>query len=162
MFLDCEVLRISLSACYAIPRVFWSPLCYQSNGFFGSETFYDADGHVEKHSNVILYECLHTLTSLDTWYRFIVKKAHPMQSLYSWSEMSFFTTSTTGFTINLCFDVPKGAKTRIYQALASGQQPFDIRDIYASHVTLLDEILTMYDESVWAIRDGVRQIEKVS
>lgn len=76
--------------------------------------------------------------------------------------MSFYTTWTTDFTINFCFDVPKTSQMRLYQSLASRQQQFDIRDIYASQVILLDEILAMFDESVWALRDGVRQIEIVS
>lgn len=159
MFLDCDDLRFSLSTHYAIPPVFWTPLCRKSNGFFGSESFYDADGHITGHSTVSLYETLHVLIGLDTWYRFIVKKFDPKQSSYSWSEMSFYTTWTTNFTITFGFDVPEASQIRLHRALASRQQPCDIRDIYASHVVLLDEILAMYDESVWAFRDGVRQIE---
>lgn len=161
MFLDCDDLRFSLSTHYAIPPVFWTPLCRKSNGFFGSESFYDADGHITGHSTVSLYETLHVLIGLDTWYRFIVKKFDPKQSSYSWSEMSFYTTWTTNFTITFGFDVPEASQIRLHRALASRQQPCDIRDIYASHVVLLDEILAMYDESVWALRDGVRQIELV-
>ena len=101
------------------------------------------------------------LICLDTWYRFIVKKVDPVQSSYSWSEMSFYTTWTPELTINLCLDVPKPSQMRLHQALASRQKPFDPRDIYASHVVLLDEILAMFDESVWALRDGVRRIEIV-
>lgn len=43
----------------------------------------------------------------------------------------------------------------------SCQQRLDLRDIYAGHVTILDEILALFDESVWALRDEVRRIEKV-
>ena len=50
---------------------------------------------------------------------------------------------------------------RLYQALASPQGPLNIKDVYASHTILLNEILALYDESVWALRDGVRQIEMV-
>ena len=41
----------------------------------------------------------------------------------------------------------------------SHQRPFDVGDIYVSHRLVLDEILAMYDQSVWALRDGVRQVE---
>ena len=75
--------------------------------------------------------------------------------------MSFYTTSTAGCSINLCFDVPEASQMRLYQGLASPQGPLDIEDVYASHTIVLDEILTLYDESVWALRDGVRQIEMV-
>lgn len=161
MFLEREDLRFSLSTHYAVPPVFWTPLCQKSNGFFGSESFYDADGYISGHSTISLQASLHVLISLDTWYRFIVKMFDPMQSSYSWSEMSFYTTWNPEFTITLCFDVPDASQTRLHRALASRQQSIDIRDIYASHVVLLDEILAMFDESVWALRDGVRRIELV-
>lgn len=162
LFLDSEDLRLGLSTDYAIPPIFWTPLCCKSNGFFGSKSLYEDDRYLRRHSKVVPKKNLYVLISLDTWYRFIVKKVDPMQSSYSWSEMSFYTTWTTDFTINFCFDVPKTSQMRLYQSLASRQQQFDIRDIYASQVILLDEILAMFDESVWALRDGVRQIEIVS
>ena len=104
---------------------------------------------------------LHILISPDTWYRIIVKNVAPMQSSYSWAEMSFYTKWTPHFTLHFCFDVPMASQTRLRQALASGEQPFGVNDFYASHVRILDQILMMFDESVWALRDGVRQIEKV-
>ena len=84
-----------------------------------------------------------------------------MQSSYSWAEMSFYTKWTPHFTLNLCFDVPMAFQIRLRQALDLREQPFGVDDLYASHVTILDQILMMFDESVWALRDGVRQIEKV-
>lgn len=146
VFLDCEELNSTLSTCYEIPRVFWSPFARKANGFFGCEDMCDADGNVNGHI---------------TWFRLITKKVDPMQSSYSWSEMSFYTHWTPDSTINFCFDVPKASQFRLYQALASQQQPLDVGDIYASHVTILDEIVAVFDESVWALRDGVRGIEKV-
>lgn len=104
---------------------------------------------------------LHILISLDTWYRMIVKNVAPMQSSYSWAEMSFYTKWTPHFTLNFCFDVPMAFQIRLRQALDSGEQAFGVNDLYASHVRILDQILMIFDESVWALRDGVRQIEKV-
>ena len=104
---------------------------------------------------------LHILISLDTWYRMIVKNVAPMQSSYSWAEMSFYTKWTPHFTLNFCFDVPRASQIRLRQALDSREQPFGVGDLYASQVRILDQILIMFDESVWALRDGVRQIEKV-
>lgn len=104
----------------------------------------------------------YTLTFSDTWYRFIVKKVDPMRSTYHWSEMSFYSKWTVDSIINICFDVPKASQVRLYQALSSHHQPFHIADVYASHGAILDEILALYDESIWSLRDGVRQIEMVS
>lgn len=161
-FLDCEDLRLRLSAYLGIPQVFWTPLCSNSNGFFGAQNCYNDDGQIKRHSTVTLHGWLHMLTSPDTWFRFIVKRFKPMHSTYSWFEMSFFTTWTAGSMTSFCFDVPKTAQIRIHQTLASRAQPIDLEDVYANHVILLDEILVLYNESVWALRDGLRQIEKVS
>lgn len=103
---------------------------------------------------------LHILISLDTWYRMIVKNVAPMQSSYSWAEMSFYTRWTPHCTLNLCFDVPMAFQVRLRQALDSPEQPLGVGDLYASHVRILDQILMMFDESVWALRDEVRQVEK--
>lgn len=160
VFLDCEDLLADLSSYYAIPRIFWTPLCRNSNGFFGSEDFYDADGRVRQHSTFALDRYLPILIGLDTWFRFIIKKVDSVQSSYFWSEMSFYTTWTADYTINFCFDVPEVSQKRLHQALASTGGPLDMK-IYANHTILLNEILIMYDESVWALRDGVRKIEMV-
>ena len=104
---------------------------------------------------------LHVLIGLDTWYRMIVKNVAPMQSSYSWTEMSFYTKWTPNFTLNFCFDVPMAFQVRLRQALDSRVQPLGVGDLYASHVRILDQILMLFDESVWALRDRVRQIEKV-
>ena len=104
---------------------------------------------------------LHILISIDTWYRIIVKNVAPMQSSYSWAEMSFYTKWTPHFTLNFCFDIPMASQIQLRQALCSCEQPFGLNDPYASHVRILDQILMIFDESVWALRDGVRQIEKV-
>jgi hypothetical protein len=146
VFLEREDLNSTLSMSYGIPRAFWSPFARKANGFFGCENMYDADGNAKGHI---------------TWFRLIIKMVDPMQSSYSWSEMSFHTRWTPNSTINFCFDVPKASQFRLHQALASRQHPLDTKDIYASHVTILDEIVTVFDESVWALRDGVRGIEKV-
>lgn len=104
---------------------------------------------------------MYMLISLATWFRYIIKKVDPKQATYSWSEMSFYTKWTPSSSVVLCFDVPKTSQMRTHQALVSRQQRLDLRDIYAGHVTILDEILALFDESVWALRDEVRRIEKV-
>ena len=167
IFLDREELRSGLSASYAVPRVFWTPACQESNGFFGSEDITGANGSIEGHgkvSNTVMDREQHVvciLICLVTWFRYIIKKVDPKQTTYSWSEMSFFTRWTRASSVTLCFDVPKTSQMRTHQALVSRQQRLDFRDIYAGHVIVLDEVLALFDESVWALRDEVRRIEKV-
>ncbi|GFG18681.1 hypothetical protein IFM5058_09251 [Aspergillus udagawae] len=38
--------------------------------------------------------------------------------------------------------------------------PLDLKDPFCMHVPLIDEIVKLYDQSVWRIRDAVREIEK--
>ncbi len=160
VFLKCEDLFIDLSSYYAIPRVFWSPLCRNSNDFFDSKDVYDADEHIIQHSTFALDRHLPVLINLDTWFRFIIKKVDSMQSSYFWSKMSFYTIWTANCSINLYFDVPKISQKRLHQALASFGDPLDI-NVYANYTILLNEVLTMYDEFVWALRDDVWQIETI-
>ncbi len=101
------------------------------------------------------------LTSLATWFRYIVKQYASTQLTYTWFEMSFHTFWTPITSVILCFNVPKTSQMRIHHSLVSRQQRLDLKDIYAAHVLVLDEILALFDQSVWALRDGVRRIEKV-
>ena len=54
IFSEFEDDLIDLTTYFAVPRVFWTPLCRNSNGFFGSENVHDADGNIRRHSNVAL------------------------------------------------------------------------------------------------------------
>ncbi len=166
-----------------LPRLFWTlkicaPLCLpamQSPKFSGlhcasnpmaisvvstSTTLKETlRGTVLSPKTAFVY--LYLLIGLGTWFKFIIKQINAMQSSYSWDEMSFYTEWRPYSTISLCFDVPNSAQLRLRQALASRRQPLDVTDVYASHAIILNEIVNMFDESVWALRDGVRQIEKV-
>lgn len=77
--------------------------------------------------------------------------------------MSFFALSTaSGRTAILCFDAPDHFRQRLCYALSSNSQSLDDPDIYQLHVYLVEELLHLYDRSVWAIRDFVRDVEKAS
>ena len=79
---------------------------------------------------------------------------------YIWHEMSFHTRRNAESTIVLCFDVPGPIQTRIEHAL-SDKRELDLRDIYALHAVILDEVVSLYETSVWALRDLVRTYEVV-
>ena len=74
--------------------------------------------------------------------------------------MTFHTKWTSGMAIALCFDLPVSAQYRIQLAL-SRQEHTALLDIYSMQVIILDEIIYLFDKSVWAIRDAVRNVEKV-
>lgn len=92
VFLDCEELRSSLSTEYAIPPIFWTPLCRKSNGFFGSESFYDADGHIKAHSTLKLSQKRYIYADLP---RYLVSvhrqegRSCPIVLFLVWDELLF-------------------------------------------------------------------------
>lgn len=77
--------------------------------------------------------------------------------------MAFLALRTApGPTVILCFDTPDRFRLRLFEALNSNFPRFEEPDIYQLHTYLLGQILDLYDESVWALRDTVRDIERVS
>lgn len=91
--------------------------------------------------------------------------APPGGEPYVWSEMGFFTRwDAPGRCRVLCVDTPRFLQTELLIAL-NKQLPAAIaatlRDPLALHRPLIEQVLVLYDISVWRIRDQVRQIEKV-
>lgn len=74
--------------------------------------------------------------------------------------MSFHTKRNVESTVVLCFDVPRPIQTRIEHAL-SDKRELDLKDIYALHALILDEVVSLYETSAWALRDLVRTYEVV-
>jgi hypothetical protein len=85
------------------------------------------------------------------------------KSEYKWYEMGFLTYSTApNKTIVLCFDVPDLFRTRLHDTLNSSLWRPEDHNKSSLHAFLTKEAIDLYDDSVWAIRDVVRKIEKVS
>lgn len=102
--------------------------------------------------------------SLVTWFRFIIKqiiRKATKEGEYAWNEMSFHTKWTSRSATTLCFDLPGSAQDRILLTL-SRQDHATLLDIYSIQVIILDEMICLFDKSVWAIRDAVRKVEKVN
>lgn len=84
---------------------------------------------------------------------------------YVWYEMGFFTRwRDGGYCQVLCVDTPPDLKCRLQKAVQEKLDfgDLDFRDPFAMHAPLLDELVYYNDKSVWAIRDPIRRIEKVS
>lgn len=97
----------------------------------------------------------------DTWFRFIVKHVDQKPTDYRWYEMSFFSTWSRNSNILICFDVPDTLRLPINEALVRGSIPsYDSSAPYSLHSLLLTHLLPLYHESVWAVRNHVRQAEK--
>lgn len=80
---------------------------------------------------------------------------------YKWEEMAFHTKWTPRLATALCFDLPVSVQDQI-QLTLSRQEQSTLVDIYSMQVIILDELIHLFDKSVWAIRDAVRNVEKVN
>lgn len=80
---------------------------------------------------------------------------------YIWHEMTFFTRWTPGSCIMLCINTPKDMQQKLEALLANDSTALDLDDPFSMYIPVLDEIVKLYETSVWAVRDVLRPIEKV-
>ena len=84
------------------------------------------------------------------------------QHVYEWYEMGFFTRWTSkGGQILFCFDIPLMLRDHLQTLFLSPSTLPKLPDIYSPHVLVIDEIIKLFDRSVWSLRDIVRATEMV-
>jgi len=83
---------------------------------------------------------------------------------WKWYEMTFFAhwTPSRGTITILCFNVPDIVRDGLCEALDASASKMDVADPYSITVVLVHQVLRMYDDSVWSIRDHVCEWESVS
>ncbi|CAI4212727.1 unnamed protein product [Parascedosporium putredinis] len=80
---------------------------------------------------------------------------------WKWYEMTFFahwTPSQDTITI-LCLNLPDIARDGLCEALNTCASKVDLKDPYSITVFLVHQVLRLYDDSVWSIRDHVCEWE---
>ena len=76
--------------------------------------------------------------------------------------MGFFTRWTSkGGQILFCFDIPLVLRDHLQTLFLSPSIMPKLSDVYSPHVLVIDEIIKLFDRSVWSLRDVVRATEKV-
>jgi hypothetical protein len=76
--------------------------------------------------------------------------------------MGFITKwSPPNRNVVICFDAPRALQTRLEEVLSSDREKREVHDPYALHSVIVDEVLAIYDSSVWSLRDLVRSVEQV-
>ena len=75
--------------------------------------------------------------------------------------MTFLSLWTPQHTRILCIATPREFKEQLQHTLANLSSDMDSVDPYSLHIPLVEVLLTLYDQSVWSIRDLVRDVEKV-
>lgn len=80
---------------------------------------------------------------------------------FKWYEMGFFTQwDKSGHCRVMCIDTPIRLRLELQKALRNLSTELNFCDPFALHTHLLDQIILLYDTSVWRVRDPVRKVEK--
>ena len=74
--------------------------------------------------------------------------------------MTFYSRWEPGHCMMLCVDTPDGFREGLKHTLEYKQGLLDFNDPFALHIPLMDQIIALYDRSVWSIRDLIRRVEK--
>lgn len=157
---------------FNIPDFLNTRTCIDLNGYFGCRGKYKEEHDNEEHDkekyNMEEHDKKkHSLESYSTWFRCLVKLLLEGSEItrigkgkdYIWYEMGFFTHwDHSGHCRVLCIDTPENLPSDLQTALKGS--PFKRSDPFAMHIPLLDQIVRLYDHSVWRVRHPVRDIEK--
>ena len=103
---------------------------------------------------------------LGTWFRFLIKQIRRdspnTDAFYVWDKIGFFTYWLPDHHVVLCFDLPSALQSRLQSALSSNPDKFRLNDPYSIHTFIVKEVSSLFDISVWSLRDLVRMVEKVT
>ncbi|KAK0645977.1 hypothetical protein B0T16DRAFT_457954 [Cercophora newfieldiana] len=176
-----DALRIRIAKEFRVPPFLFSRVCLESNGFAGCEPSLDDEGNHIHHTHWARFIVKQIQDRLNPKRSFI--RHQPTQDLnpqqvpsrslsipihgprsirngWEWYEMSFFVHWTPTHTTILCFDFPPHLKTSIQLTLTARQEVLPQSDPYAIIATaLLPDLVSLYDNSVWSIRNHICEWE---
>lgn len=137
---------------FSMPPFLATDTCTELNGYFGSQSEYDEKDKLKAHSS---------------WFRCLVKIYNPGKSedgkAYYWREMGFFIRWTSsGILRILGVDTPDKILEGLQASMLDNRISISdiLADPFAIFAPLLDEIVKLYDNSVWLVRHPVREIEQ--
>ncbi|KAF9760890.1 hypothetical protein IL306_004067 [Fusarium sp. DS 682] len=145
-----------------MPELWWSSYSRRSNGYFGSETFRDHNGIITALSTLHSSHQRILLTEVDTWSRFLVKQLN--ENGHQWHKFNILTRwiKDPQQTILLVFENPKQLRLRdrFPDPLLNNSHNDTLSDPFWFYPRLFEDLSFLQDNSVWAVRDHVRNIEK--
>jgi hypothetical protein len=102
---------------------------------------------------------------VETWFRMIVKSIQATTknvdfTQYAWYEMSFISTCGKDRNMLLCLDTPRSLARNMLDVLSEEGNKDAATGPYALHQLLLEQLMAVYDESVWDIAKIMRNNEK--
>lgn len=169
-------LQENLTGKLKIPLFFFDRMYLQSSGFCGYDVWLDKNEEVEFYTYWSRFTVKQTYNKLQpkrtftphisnhddsTGKRNADIAIHGPQSArhgWEWYEMGFFAHWTqSGSLTLLCFDLP--AKSQSHIQSMTWPQDVSRSCPYAVFPQVLDALLRLYDDSVWAIRNHISQWE---
>lgn len=114
--------------------------------------------------------------NLGTWFRLLTKRVLRSEEKntfqqtrkrlskkeYIWFEMGFFTFwSKPDFCRILCIGTPPELQLALQADLMQRNPGLEFKHPFGMFAPLIDQIVELYDDSVWRLRDPIRKIERV-
>ena len=119
-------------------------------------------------SSACEYFRLKILIKADTWFCFLIKQVfrnndHEAAS-YTWQYLRVFAKWSFEHQTHVlvCFDAAPDFPTRLLQAFTAKHAVLALGGPYAIHVAIIEEVMSLFNRSVWSLRDMVRDIELVT
>jgi hypothetical protein len=113
------------------------------------------------------------MTDTAIFFRFLIKE--PVKNVsnypeweksdtqYTWHKPGFFASWTPqGKAVTLCFNTPAILKDAIIRSTMTTELKTEMHTPFKLHNILVEETITLFDKSVWAWRNILRDLEKVS
>jgi hypothetical protein len=149
-----------------MPTLWWTKSCRRANGYFGCENTYDAQGNFDGYSKLPSLLCVLGSRIEDTWLRFLVKEVSgylgPDGKDYVWYKFNVFTRWVPDYgSVVLIFDPLDRIRRRMLVPIFDDVSAAALRDPFLPHIRMMDELVQLQDVAVWAVRDRIRQTEKV-
>jgi hypothetical protein len=80
---------------------------------------------------------------------------------YEWHKLGFFTDwLASGKLVALCFGLPDELKDSIMRSLRKSDTEMALKNPFALHAFLVEEIVALFDSALWHCRHLVRHVEK--
>ncbi|KJZ73073.1 hypothetical protein HIM_07457 [Hirsutella minnesotensis 3608] len=132
-----------------MPYYLANKACTDMNGYFGCKSAIDTK---------------QTLVDFSIWFRCLVKVVQKSDEgptsdgkEYWWREMAFFMRWSPRECRVLCIGTPPCLRQSLPTALEEQHKALlEIQDPFAMILPIVDQIIELYDDSIWRIRDQVR------
>ncbi|KAH8723846.1 nucleoside phosphorylase domain-containing protein [Phaeosphaeriaceae sp. PMI808] len=169
-------IRNSLEKELGIPPSFFDRLYLNSNGFAEHDVRFDRNEKIEVYTNWSRFLVKQTYDRLKPKRTFTphisnqqlgidnnnnhvaVHGPQSVQHGWEWYEMGFFTSwKPSGSLTLICFDLPTISQSKIQERI--GSHIADNSSPHSLFLVISDELLRLYDDSVWSIRNHISQWE---